>query len=252
MSEEKRLFPGAKTAEQMKAEEAAAVEKYEKAQRKKQEQEERDELLIWFEPEFNKKAFARLLAFALGFNALFVGIKAVGSKTTPGKDVIKEYYQPHFHGADVKDTKVVMAHESDEINPLWTKHMMMVAVEALLAAIIVVVYLAKKGKVRRDVDVMLAIKKVGKACNVSPRLLKKMIRVAPEILRHMSAEHFVYFDTLAQGGFDKYTNNDRVYHMAINVIEGYLKTHPEDEKLVFEIFSEESLPGFMRPVQNVR
>lgn len=249
---EKVWFPGAKTVEQKEAEKAAAVEKYEKAQRKKQEQEERDDLMIRFEHEFNKKALARLVTLSLGFNALFVGIKAINSETTPGQDVIKEYYHPHFHGAKVESTKVVMAHEGKEINSMWAKHMNLLVVEALLVAIIVFVHLAKNCKARKDIDVMLAIKKAGKVHKINPKLLKKMIRVAPEILRHMSAEHTIYFDVLAQNGFDKCTNNKKVYDMAKNVLEGYLLTHPNDRQLVLELFDQDSLPLCAYPEQNVR
>lgn len=271
---DKRTFPGALNAEQREAlerQQAAEQARSEEEQRKvqaarlaaakrAQEQERRTDLVNKFYPKI-KGDIAALSFFILlfvnygigGIDRAFADFYTdtsfgteVSIQTGPDLvDAIHEAYDPYFHGAHPDDNEYGegkqvwsnKSYRSDEINDRWIRHMILLFIEAL----VLIGVAAKRGRVRRNVDLMLAIEKSAKQHNVDPKQLKKMMKVAPEIVKHMSKESSVYFEMLMDGTLDA-DSNPKLLGMATSILEGHLQSHPEDYARVVAVFDEQSLP----------
>lgn len=110
----------------------------------------------------------------------------------------------------------------------------------LVAACWVCGLVAKKSKQRRNnkaqedmVDVMLKLPFVG--CD--PKQVKKLMKIAPEIVSHMSLDRRVYFDALLHPNEytdikDEIMNNGSVRRMVIEIMAAHLQSHPEDRDKV--------------------
>ncbi|MBR5904198.1 MAG: hypothetical protein IKZ49_01535 [Alphaproteobacteria bacterium] len=256
---------------QRKAEEAQriAAQKAE-AQRlaenkKMQEERKRSELIERFSPKISAKASG------ITFGILFIVNYAIGGidrafsdfytdtsygtemsiQTGPDLgDAIHEAYDPHFHGAYPDEYEYAeqkrfwshKSHRSKEINGRWKKHMVLLAIEAFILACIVHSIIGTRRMVRKDVDLLLEIEKLSKEHNIHPDIVKKMMLVTPEIIKHMSKESSVYFDLLMNGDLD-YEMNPQVFYVASGILEGHLQSHPEDMEKVLKVFDVESLPA---------
>lgn len=181
------------------------------------------------------------------------------------QDAFHEAYDPFFHGTkgwhlygeffDYQgsyDIKQAAYHDS-KVNDRWKRHMLLVGIEAFLLACIVIEDIRKRKAVAKDVDVMLAIEKAAQQHKIDNKLLTKMMRVAPEIVSHMSKESAIYFEALMNGSLDC-EQNPQVFAIAKSVLAGHLASHPEDMQRVLAVFDEASLPQSLvaEYKQNVR
>ena len=158
---------------------------------------------------------------------------------------IREAYNPCFHG---EVNTYYCSKEEGKINSRWKRHMVLLGIEALLVALVLI----SGSLIRKDIDTMLEFEKKAKQHNIDPKILAKMIKVAPEIVKHMSSESRVYFDMLMDGTLDC-ESNPVILGMATSILEGHLLAHPEDMKKVLAVFDEQSLPDSVKKyMQHVR
>lgn len=104
----------------------------------------------------------------------------------------------------------------------------------------------RERKQEATVDMMLKIPFVG----VDTKQVEKLMRVAPEIVSHMSRDRSVYFDTLFKSNEytdmqDDIMNNDAVRNMAIEIIAGHLESHPEDLEKALRVCTQNAIPQKM-------
>lgn len=93
------------------------------------------------------------------------------------------------------------------------------------------------------IDMMLDIKNekaFGRRVRLNDKSMEKLINMCPEIISNMSADDRVYFDMLLNGDIE-IANNETFKNMAISVMQGHLKAHPEDLKKVMSTFDEKSI-----------
>lgn len=95
-------------------------------------------------------------------------------------------------------------------------------------------------KSHKQIDVMLEIEKLAKEHNLDATAAKKMLNVAPQIIKGMSADSRVYFDMMLDG---KVAIADKNFvNIATAVMAGHLQTHPEDMEQIMTVFDERSIP----------
>ena len=105
----------------------------------------------------------------------------------------------------------------------------------------------RKNKAQEDmVDMILRLPFAG--CH--PRKVKRLMKIAPEIVSNMSYDRRIYFDALAnpQEYVDmKYeiVNNDYMRAMAVEIMVGHLRSHPKDLAKVLAVCSENAIPRNM-------
>ena len=78
------------------------------------------------------------------------------------------------------------------------------------------------------------------------KTVKKLMKFAPDVIHRMAKENRRYFDTLS--GADMYhdiVNNDTVRKMAVEIMMGYLDSHPQDAEKVIELCSKNAIPRKM-------
>ncbi len=90
---------------------------------------------------------------------------------------------------------------------------------------------------RNQIDIMLKIDELAKAHNLDATAAKKMLTVAPEIVKHMSADSRVYFDMIMDGKIS--VNDENFVNIATAVMAGHLQSHPEDLQLVKNVFEKQ-------------
>lgn len=275
----KKTFPGAMNAEQRAAlaqqqaeqerealrAKRLAAEKAEAAriiaEQKKQEAQKREAIIEKFSPNMKSK-FATFCTFCLPLN-MFIGCAdhvlvdqdpydtdlGVVVKTD---EAVREAYDPCFHAAD-NLTLNSKAYRDSKINDRFKRHMALIGIEAFVLACIGLGVLRKRRAVAKDVDVMLAIEKAAQQHKIDNKLLTKMMKVAPEIVSHMSKESAIYFEALMNGSLDC-EQNTQVFAIAKSVLAGHLASHPEDMQRVLAVFDEASLPQSLvaEYKQNVR
>ena len=95
-------------------------------------------------------------------------------------------------------------------------------------------------KANRDVDLMLEIERLAKEHKLDPTMAKKIVKVAPDIIEHMSEDSRVYFDMIMDGKVS--ANDESFLNIATTIMVGHLKTHLEDMELVMSTFDERSIP----------
>ena len=95
------------------------------------------------------------------------------------------------------------------------------------------------------VDMMLAIKSIKEAgekvnLNVTDETAKKLIEICPHIISRMSADDRVYFDMLINGDIE--SENEEVFkNLALAVMDGHLRSNPQDLQMVLNAFDETSI-----------
>ena len=95
------------------------------------------------------------------------------------------------------------------------------------------------------VDLMLAIKSIKEAgkkvnLNVTDETVKKLIEICPHIISRMSADERVYFDMLIDGDIES-KNEEMFKNFALAVMDGHLRSNPEDLQMVLDAFDETSI-----------
>ncbi|MBQ5700079.1 MAG: hypothetical protein IIV74_02185 [Alphaproteobacteria bacterium] len=118
-----------------------------------------------------------------------------------------------------------------------------VCVQLILA--LICIGIAAKNKAERDkaeqnIDMMLEIERLAKEHKLDPGAAKKMLRVAPEIVKNMSADSRVYFDMIIEGKISV-ADNDFI-GVATAIMAGHLKSHPEDMERVEAVFGNAPVP----------
>ena len=93
---------------------------------------------------------------------------------------------------------------------------------------------------RAQVDIMLNLEKLAREHNLDATAAKKMLTVAPEIVKNMSADSRVYFDMIMDGRVS--VDNKDFLNMAAAVMAGHLQSHPEDMARVIALFDEKQIP----------
>ena len=126
-----------------------------------------------------------------------------------------------------------------------------VCFQIILALVCVGIALRQKSKRKEqehDIDVMLEIEKLAKEHQLDATATKKMLSVAPEIVKHMSEDSRVYFDMIMDGKVS--TTDENFMNIASAVMAGHLQTHPEDLELVMSTFDERSIPNEVMAMYN--
>ena len=95
---------------------------------------------------------------------------------------------------------------------------------------------------KATVDMMLELKKFGQQYNLNTDQVKKLVESATEIISRMSGDERVYFDMLLNGDLDNTSDKETFMKMATAIMSGHLQTHPEDMKLVMEVYDAKSIP----------
>lgn len=95
------------------------------------------------------------------------------------------------------------------------------------------------------VDLMLAIKSIKEAgkkvnLNVTDETAKKLIEICPHIISRMSADERLYFDMLIEGDIES-KNEEMFKNFALAVMDGHLRSNPEDLQMVLDAFDETSI-----------
>jgi len=92
---------------------------------------------------------------------------------------------------------------------------------------------------------MLAIKSIKEAgekynLDITDASAKKLIEICPHIISRMSADDRVYFDMLINGDIE--SENEEVFkNLALAVMDGHLRSNPQDLQIVLNAFDETSI-----------
>lgn len=87
------------------------------------------------------------------------------------------------------------------------------------------------------VDMMMELNKFGKKYNLNTAQVRKLVALAPSIIKNMSSDNRVYFDMLMAGDI-RIENQKTFMDMAVNIIAGHLQTHPEDAQRIEDVVKE--------------
>lgn len=134
---------------------------------------------------------------------------------------------------------------TDEVNPYWTLHMILLSVEAFVLAC---VWFVMKTKYKKDVKDY--IERIAKSHNIDPVLLNTMINnVVPGVVKKDSKETAVFFEMLTDGCLkDVFASQQlkltdkQLFDVASKILSAHLQSHPEDMKKVLSVFIKKSLP----------
>ena len=107
---------------------------------------------------------------------------------------------------------------------------------------------SKRKEHEHDIDIMLEIENLAKEHNLDATSAKKMLTVAPEILKHMSQDSRVYFDMIMDGQVS--TTDENFINMASAVMAGHLQTHPKDLERVMSVFDDKDISAELLKVYN--
>ena len=267
----KRKFPGSLSDEQLEfiaMQKAAEEKEIEEAKKKEQKANKNldvrtiryNKLVEKFAPKLNKSDVAWFMGIVFFVNYLIGGLDrgladfyiepsdTISTTRRVGPNInhaIREAYDPFFHGA-IKYTKDGIdteraAYVSNNINSRWSRHVVLLAIEAFLLASILLFRVKVRRDAKEEIDLVLEIEQLAKRNKVTPEIIKQMMLIAPDILRHVSKESPVFFEMLMDGKMD-YEKNHIVYNAARSVLEGHLESHPEDLQRVMAAFYKDSLP----------
>ena len=87
------------------------------------------------------------------------------------------------------------------------------------------------------VDMMVDLEKFGKDYNLNAKQVQKLVKASENIITKMSSENRVYFDMIINGKID-ITKDKAFVDMAVAIMDGYLRTHPEEEAGILSVFAE--------------
>lgn len=268
MANEKKLFPGMTPAD-VKAMDNKAKEDAERAEaelnkrlnREKQKEQEKAE-----KKHYSKfGAYLNLKGTVLLFAILNIVIACVDCLSRDVKaeivdpNVEPSFYPRHSLGGALAEAFVPIYHagnlsyqgdaysqtfwdlrdpnghlDSNKINGRWLTHM-----SVLLVELVILMGLGIRAKKRRnDVDI---VEKIAKEQGINPKSVKRLSRVADDIMQKMAEEDIVYFDLLMDEKLDS-QNKEFARNMATNIMLGHLQSHPEDVKRILDTFDIKYLP----------
>ncbi len=194
-----------------------------------------------------------LQAFLLFFwTVLFVG---TGEYSHPMRAMFNEVYNPKPKAkSEINLSGIETRHK-----PFFYTNLALTLPYLILTAC-VAIRMRKKDKRNEQqiinelntIDLMLAIKSVKETgqkfnLNLTDESVRKLIDVCPYIISKMSADERVYFDMLIDGDIESnenmkpWKNDEALKNLALAVIDGHLKSYPEDMAKVLEAFDEKSL-----------
>ena len=163
---------------------------------------------------------------------------------TPGGPATGPYLELRTYTQALKDAYWPM--ENGEFSPdfSWKLNAGMALVFALLSMgqIVVTAGLrhADLKRARAQMDIKLNLEKLAREHNLDATAAKKMLTVAPEIVKNMSADSRVYFDMIMDGQVS--VDNKDFLNMAAAVMAWHLQSHPEDMARVIAMFDEKQIP----------
>ena len=99
-------------------------------------------------------------------------------------------------------------------------------------------YLFKSSKNDFDtIDMMMEFKKMhGNQYKLTDKQIAKLVSASNEIIARMSAEERAYFDMLSSENL-KIKDNKVFADMAVAILDGYLRTHPEETQKIVQIYA---------------
>lgn len=157
---------------------------------------------------------------------------------------IAEAYVPTYHAPYEHGRK---GHFESTPNPRWMMHMIVLLAEALVLSLLAI----NNAKRNKQIDLMAEIARISKEQNIDPQYIKKMLKVAPDIIKNMSKDSRVYFDMLIEGKLDT-EKAPAFLDMATSIMEGHLQTHPEDLQVIMNLFDERSIPESIKQMANTQ
>ena len=140
----------------------------------------------------------------------------------------------------VKDAYIPFYNGKFDPHATW---MVTVCFQIILALACVGIAIRQKSKRKEqehDIDIMLEIEKLAKEHNLDATAAKKMLTIAPEIVKHMSEDSRVYFDMIMDGKVS--TTDENFMNIASAVMAGHLQSHPEDMERIMTVFDERAIP----------
>lgn len=146
------------------------------------------------------------------------------------QQAMKDAYWPMVNGEFVPDVN-------------WNLTMSMILTFAAFSLVGTVASAKKNYKkdikaAQAQVDIMLEIERLAKEHKLDATAAKKIVKVAPEIIKHMSADSRVYFDMIMDGKVS--ADDENFMNIAAAVMAGHLQTHPEDMKRVTDIINDKA------------
>ena len=101
---------------------------------------------------------------------------------------------------------------------------------------------------KAQVDIMLEIEKLAQEHHLDATAAKKIVKVAPEIIKHMSKDSRVYFDMIMDGKV--FANDENFMGIAAAVMAGHLQSHPEDAKRMMDMFDDKTMANEIMNMYN--
>lgn len=270
MTTTKKMFPGMTQEKIDNAEKAAKFKTAIKAAQKAMDEEaEREKQKLKKEEQQRKKAHKKY-GFSKADRALGTGIVStvdflkhqlqlnaatflIGSLGwfhghAVGVSAIDEWGEERFYPFESRDYKQAI---KDAYNPIrdgkFDPHFWWYVNAALILVVSVysIVNATERVKTIADranaqIDIMLEIEKLAKEHKMDPSVAKKIIQVAPDIVKNMSKDSRVYFDMIMDGKVS--VEDENFLNIATAIMVGHLKTHPEDMERVMSTFDEKSIP----------
>lgn len=266
MTTTKKMFPGMTQEKIDNAEKAAKIKAAQKAM---VEEAEREKQKLKNEEQQRKKAHQKygfskadrvlgtgivstvdLLKCQLQLNAATFLIGSLGwfLGHAVGVNAIDEWGESRFYPWETRDYKQAI---KDAYNPIrdgkFDPHFWWYVNAALVLAVSIysIVNATKKVKTKADsanaqVDIMLEIEKLAKEHKMDPSVAKKIIQIAPDIVKNMSKDSRVYFDMIMDGQVS--VEDEKFLNIATSIMVGHLESHPEDMERVMATFDEKSIP----------
>lgn len=266
MTTTKKMFPGMTQEKIDNAEKAAKIKA---AQKTMVEEAEREKQKLKNEEQQRKKAHQKygfskadrvlgtgivstvdLLKHQLQLNAATFLIGSWGWLLghAVGVNAIDEWGEGRFYPLETRDYKQAI---KDAYNPIrdgkFDPHFWWYVNAALVLVVSIysIVNATKKVKTKADsanaqVDIMLEIEKLAKEHTMDPSVAKKIIQIAPDIVKNMSKDSRVYFDMIMDGQVS--VEDEKFLNIATSIMVGHLESHPEDMERVMATFDEKSIP----------
>ena len=157
---------------------------------------------------------------------------------------MREYVGPSMDNRTyveaVKDAYIPFYKGKFDPHITWMANVCFQIILALACVGIAMRQKSKRKEQEHEIDIMLEIEKFAKEHTFDATAAKKMLTVAPEIVKHMSEDSRVYFDMIMDGKVS--ADDENFMNIAAAVMAGHLQTHPEDMDRVMSVFDEKSIP----------
>lgn len=156
---------------------------------------------------------------------------------------MREYVGPSMDNRTyveaVKDAYIPFYKGKFDPHITWMANVCFQIILALACVGIAMRQKSKRKEQEHDIDVMLEIEKLAKEHQLDATAAKKMLAIAPEIVKHMSEDSRVYFDMIMDGKVS--TTDENFMNIASAVMAGHLQTHPEDLDRVMSVFDDKAI-----------